>query len=476
MIEAYAHNFIKKLLKKDSLVWPHNLTLSRLVARSLRRRDRSIFKLKVNHHDDYWLGLLIPLCWYSSDVVLLLTAKQKQRLFQVEIPRLKDEGVNLSIWEGNTPPLDGQVWLVDHKELLTAHRKKYLKGKQLIIPEAELLSKRLREAMAMQISSANWDTLRRAYPSISLALIDLHERLTRKLFAQSVRLDGVVRLDLQDVFVLNDLCGLMGQPPSPWSTVFDAIGQGWASWTELNHKVLDWTWHLQPLEPLQILNQLFVDSSFIILSDSLSNEFEFLSEIINVNVQLGAQIHQEPLKLFAPLRQPLPNAECFAEHVLVQSRRLILGRQGLTIIILDDDQLLRKLTAELAAEFGKRVIYQSTAPDSNGVICCSSYWWLTSQDQLPSPEQLVVVILPISSLESPLTSARVEAFKKQGLDWFRDLLLPDLLTLLPKLVLPVRKNHGRIAILDGRLRARVWGEKVLDALEPWIPVDRLLPD
>jgi len=169
-------------------------------------------------------------------------------------------------------------------------------------------------------------------------------------------------------------------------------------------------------------------------------------------------------------------AECFAEYLLDQSRRLILGRQGVTILVLDDHRLLRRLATELAAEFGRRVVFESTAPETNGVICCSSNWWISCSEKLPSPEQLIIALLPISSLESPLTAARVEAYKQQGLDWFRDLLLPDLLAFMPRLVLPVRKNQGRIAILDGRLRSRVWGKKVFDVLEPWIPLDRLLPD
>ena len=146
------------------------------------------------------------------------------------------------------------------------------------------------------------------------------------------------------------------------------------------------------------------------------------------------------------------------------------------MLVLDDDRLLKGLTSELAAEFGKRVIGESTAPETNGVICCSSHWWISSYEKLPPPEQLIIALLPISSLESPLTASRVEAFKQQGLDWFRDLLLPELLSSLPSLVLPVRKNYGRIAILDGRLRSRAWGQKVFDVLEPWIPVERLLPD
>ena len=49
-------------------------------------------------------------------------------------------------------------------------------------------------------------------------------------------------------------------------------------------------------------------------------------DLVNVNVKLGGPIYKEPVDLFVPFRQPLPNAECFAEHLLDQCRRLVLGR------------------------------------------------------------------------------------------------------------------------------------------------------
>ncbi len=476
MIEVYAHKYMKSLLKKDALLWPHNLTLSRLVARSLRRRDKSIFELEGVNHNDYWLGLLVPLCLNSCGAVLVVTTLQKQRLFQVEIPRLKEEGFHLAVWEGLDMPTDEKVWVLSYEDFWIAYAQNNLCSKQFIFTEVELLTRRLREAMSIQVSSSDWDCLRRAYPSASSALVDLYEELSQKLFSLAIRPEALIRLNLTDIFALRDLLGVFSQPPKPWAAVLNATTGGWASWAQLDYKVLEWTWHLQPLEPLQILRQLFVDNPFITLSASYENAFSSFKEIIDVRVKLGSPSHEEPIRLFVPFRQPMPNAECFAEHVLDQSRRLILGRQGLTIILLDDDQLLRQLTSELAAEFGKRVLFCSTTPDSNGVICCTSTWWLESFEQLPDPEQLIIALLPISSLESPLTAARVEAFKKQGLDWFRNLLLPELLSLLPRLALPLRRNQGRLAILDGRLRARSWGNKVFDVLQPWIPLDRLLPD
>ena len=62
MLEALAHNQLKSLLQVYSCPWPHHLTLSRLVARALRRRDNSLLQLEIDSQDFWWLGLLLPLC------------------------------------------------------------------------------------------------------------------------------------------------------------------------------------------------------------------------------------------------------------------------------------------------------------------------------------------------------------------------------------------------------------------------------
>ena len=84
-------------------------------------------------------------------------------------------------------------------------------------------------------------------------------------------------------------------------------------------------------------------------------------------------------------------------------------------------------------------------------------WWLEHQHQLPAPDQLIVGMLPIASLEEPLTSARVESLKRQGKDWFRTLLLPEALTKLIPAIAPLRQSGGRLAMLDGRLRGTQLG-------------------
>ena len=86
-----------------------------------------------------------------------------------------------------------------------------------------------------------------------------------------------------------------------------------------------------------------------------------------------------------------------------------------------------------------------------------------------------VALLPIASLDDPLTAAQVLALRREGRDWFRERLLPDGLTRLQLAVVGLRRQGGRLAVLDGRLRGRSWGRQVLRALEPWVNLNRLLP-
>lgn len=482
MLEAHAHQQLKQLLLQERSAWPHHLTLSRLIARGLRRRDHALIQLSPCSQDQWWLGLLVPLCLQSRHCVLVLEDQQRQRLLQVERPRLQAEGLQLPCWQGLEAPQGDQLWLLNTQELVEAQRLGLLRAHHLlIIPEADQLSQRLRRAMALTLTASDWESLRRAQPSADGALLELYERLSRQLFGQATHSDASVRLQSCQLQSLRDLLSLLQPLPAPWARVLAADPQHWASWAQLDHRLLQWSWHLQALEPLNQLHALLKDHPILLLSSN-GNSGPLQAELRSAGFQAEVHVHLrepsllEPVPLFAPRRQPLPNTEVYAQHLLEQSRRLILGRAGMTIVLLNDPQMRQRLTSELAGEFGSRVLEQATAPEANGVICCSWEWWLTHQSQLPAPDQLIVALLPIASLESPLTAARVEALKQQGRDWFRELLLPEALSLMAPAIAPLRRSGGRLAVLDGRLRGRSWGEQVFQALQPWTPLHRLLPD
>jgi ATP-dependent DNA helicase DinG len=484
MLEASAHRQLKALLLGEGAErWPHHLTLSRLVARSLRRQDHTLVRLLPGTDPSWWIGLLVPMALGETPMALVIGDGLRQRLLQVEWPRLRAVGLALPCWQGTTAAPEGHLWLLNHQELLQAWRAGTLEQRQLVIPEAEQLEAHLRQAMGIRLDPQDWDRLRRSQPAAEDSLLELHGRLSQRIFSHPGQGRRAVALAPEDEAPLRQLLALLEPLPDPWGPWLAARGEGWCSWAQVDPELLQWQGHRQPLAPLRELEGLLSGRGAILvgeLAGSARGQGAPASALALglrpvVTVDLGDPPLADPLPLYAPLRQPLPNSPQFAEHLLDHCRRLILGQAGLTIVLLDDRGLRRCLTSGLAAEFGSRVGQECTAPESNGVICCRWSWWLEHQGRLPHPGQLIVGLLPIASLEDPLTAAQVQELRRQGRDWFRELLLPDALNRLQRGLASLRRHGGRLAVLDGRLRARGWGRQVFSALEPWVQLNRLLP-
>ncbi len=481
MLEASAHLHLKALLRSEGGArWPHHLTLSRLVARSLRRSDHTLVCLTPGMEASWWPSLLVPMALSETPLALVVSDALRRRLIQVEWPRLKAVGLHLPCWEGPGAPPGCRLWLLSPRELVQAWRRGELGDRQLLIPEAERLEQELGVAQEVVVHPSDWDGLRRAFPSAEEALLLFHGRLTRRLFSQPRHPEQLVAVDVHDEMPLRDLLGALRPLPEPWPGWQAAAGPGWTSWAKVDPALLQWQWIRQPLDPFQELKGLFEDRGAVLLGEVASAGTgqavaAGLGWTPRVVLELDDPPLNDPLPLYAPLRQPLPNSPPFADHLLDHCRRLVLGQAGLTVILLDDRGLRAGLASALAAEFGSRVTEHCTAPESNGVICAAWSWWLDHQSRLPVPDQVIVALLPIASLEDPLTAARVARMRQQGRDWFRELLLPDALQRLQRGLACLRRSGGRAAVLDGRLRTRAWGRQVFRALEPTVPLTRLLP-
>jgi ATP-dependent DNA helicase DinG len=482
MLEASAHLHLKALLRSEGEPrWPHHLTLSRLVGRSLRRGDHTLVALTPGMEATWWPSVLVPLALSEAPLALVASEAMRQRLLRVEWPRLRAVGLQLPCWEGPGAPADAGLWLLSPHQLVEAWQRGELGDRQLVIPEAERIEAELGKALEVVVRPGDWDGLRRSVPAAEDALLTLHERLSRRVFSQPRHPHQLVALEGHEEVPLRDLLAVLRPLPAPWERWLAAAGPGWAGWARVEPALLQWEWHRQPLDPFLELAELFAGRGTVLLGEvapgaaSDQGRAHPRGWTPRVVVELDDPPLCDPLPLYAPLRQPLPNSPAFADHLLDHCRRLVLGQAGLTVILVDDRGLRAGLASALAAEFGSRVTEHCTAPESNGVICASWSWWLDHQPRLPLPCQVIVALLPLPSLEDPLTAARVARLRQQGRDWFRELLLPAALQRLRRGLACLRRCGGRAAVLDGRLRARAWGRQVFRAMEPTVPLNRLLP-
>ena len=482
MLEASAHRHLKELLRQEGAErWPHHLTLSRLVARSLRRQDHTLIRLSPGTDPSWWISLLVPLALSDSPLALVVGEQRRQRLLQVEWPRLEAIGLQLPCWQGPAAPAEARLWLLDPAELVQAWQQGQLGERQVVVPELESLESNLRQALSLTLTTADWERLCRSHPPLRSSLLNLHGRLGQLLLQHPRAGRQPVPVAAEEEAPLRHLLPLMQPLPAPWQAWLEAADPHWTTWAQVDPALLSWQLMRQPLDPLACLRGWLQERGAVMVGELAGGGRQGPALRTppglrpQVSVSLGDPPLSDALPLYAPLRQPLPNSPHYPEHLLEQARRLVLGQAGLTVVLVDDQALRHRLASELAAEFGSRVIDESTAPESNGVLCSSWSWWLEHQERLPLPGQVVVALLPIASLEDPLTAARVQALRLQGGDWFRELLLPEALTRLQRGLAGLRRQGGRLAVLDGRLRSRSWGRQVFAALEPWVLLTRLLP-
>ena len=481
MLEVNSHKYLKKYYQNNVALWPHNLTLTRLISRSLSRKDNTLIQLTSNSKNSWWPGLLIPLCLHNKNIVLILSAKQHRQLFQVELPKLRSTRLAFDYVEGiELIPSKRKIWVFRYQDLIFANEKGLLKNRQLIFPESEFMSNELTESMSIRITPRDWEQLIHAHSCFETSIIEVHERLSRRLFSQSATNDAIIRIDDREIATLKEIFKNNLPSIKSWERAFNAVHNEWVIWAKVDNQNLSWDLHMQPLVPLQTLAGLFSENNLLLLTNSGKYDSCYLDlnskkNYFDVKVNLGNTLDQEPIPLFVPIRQPLPNTSQFYRHIVRQCHRLILGRINTTIILIDDLQLRLQLTSELAGEFGLRVVHETTNIQANGIICCSCNWWITNQHDVPIPDQLIFPMIPLPSLELPWIAARVEMLKYQGRNWFREFLLPETLAVLLKSVAFIRGKDARVAILDGRMRYRSWGKLIFQALEPWVALDRLLP-
>ena len=78
-------------------------------------------------------------------------------------------------------------------------------------------------------------------------------------------------------------------------------------------------------------------------------------------------------------------------------------------------------------------------------------------------------------MNEPITGINVLHHKKLAKDWFREFLLPEAIETLERSVSPLRKNSGKLIILDGRANKRRWGRSILKSIENSKQINYVLP-
>ena len=250
-----------------------------------------------------------------------------------------------------------------------------------------------------------------------------------------------------------------------------------------------------PIDVSSLLSELLferVDSAILTSATlSVSGSFEFarsrlgLGRAATLALPSPFDLAMQSI-LYVPSSIPEPASAGFALAVNDEIRSLLKITDGRAFLLFTSFASMRREREALEGavpwplltqgEASRHVLLERFRETPNAVLLATSSFW--QGVDVPGDALSLVVIekLPFDVPGDPIVAARCESVRRRGGNPFEEYQLPaaviDLKQGLGRL-LRTRTDRGVLAILDGRLRTRRYGETFLRSLPPYPVVDSL---
>lgn len=531
VIEVEVHQQLRAFLREQGEpIWPHHLTMARLVARAFRLQRSALIQAgpPSGLYGCYRLSYLLPAMAWPGPVIIVAPESLQQRLLMVEIPRLKQ-------WMATTKPIrQGDRWpSATFRGILITTPAAWLQdrfgvprfpdGVLTLIDGADDLETQIRDGLSRHLTADHWAALMLARPDQGSMVRETLVQLTHSLFKRPLNPHGCYVLDTPEKQALLDLYYCLrtldrsaievteamevtevmeatdatdateagrSEPigniagdlsiedcPEMWQQIFECLHQpNQVIWATLARQQGQFTLHAAPVDIAPRMRPVWQRQPFVLVGGAIDQHSDAaiyrerlgLADVTYVKFSPDRQ--HESIQLYLPDRLPMPNTSQFQSALLTEIRSLLaitpMGN-GLIVLLVNDMPLKAQVGAALAAEYGSRVQVERTCLDDTGILVTGWRYWQQQQTVLPIPQLLVITTLPIPSLEHPLVAGRVTQYKAQRLNWFTHYLLPETLNELQRAIAPLRQGHGIVALLDNRVNHRSYGHHILGAISPY---------
>ncbi|MDH3712653.1 MAG: ATP-dependent DNA helicase [Gammaproteobacteria bacterium] len=183
--------------------------------------------------------------------------------------------------------------------------------------------------------------------------------------------------------------------------------------------------------------------------------------------------------LYLPANLPDPGSREHSDAVAEVARKVLAASRGRAFVLLTSFRALRHVADELRRTLEFPVLVQGEAPKADlldqfraagdAVLVGTSSFWEGVDVRGDALSCVLIDKLPFAALGDPVLQSRLEAFKRQGLEPFREFQLPHAVIALKQGVGRLIRDTGDRGVLvlcDPRLRTRGYGRVFIDSLPP----------
>ena len=480
MLEAKTHHYLKEFLKKNPSNWNHLCSFGRIIASFVRKKKNLLINSEIFVTEEWLSAILITLFLNKENSKFVIPACQIQLLLDKHLPLYKELGFNFSVHNNQIIFSEHKIYIHTINDLLDDYSQSDFQKQIIIFADVDILKKDLKNFLRITLHKKDWFICVDSSFKKKIDFSRNYDFFKEKFFLRSISNQRLMSLNVDEANLLKKIIKQNANISDKFAKLNKAISSGWAFWVNLDNDNFEWSLEVEPIDEFAEIKELLSKNNMIFLS-SLRRDNFFKSYLtkhdikINTSINFKSTFIEKNIFIYIPPKLLLPNNPLFIKSTIDNCKKFSFLSKGVSIFLSNENSFKIKLATELAAMYGHTVLLENH-PRLNTQIICSSYdWWINNLHLICPPDQIIIPLLPFPNMIEPINQQTISFLRSQSNNWFREFMFPESFQTIDKAISPLRKNAGKLLILDGRISNRKWGRDMLQMIQPQKTITHIYP-
>ena len=480
MLEARTHKYLKEFLKKNPSNWKHLYSFARLIACFIRKKKNLLINSEIFLTDEWFPGILIALFLNQENSKFVVSQYHLQIIFNEHLPLYKEFGFDFSVHENQIIFSHHKIFIQTVDNLIDDYCQSNFEKQIIIFDDVATFKKDLKNILRITLNKRDWFNHEDSFVREKNELSKTYNLLKEKFFLRSLPNQRYMSLHFDEFNLLKKIIKQNTNRSEKFDKLNKAILSRWAFWINLDHDKFEWSLKVEPIDQFAEINELLSKNNIIFLSSFRRDNF-FEKYLLKHNIQLTSSINfqssfiEKNITIYIPTKLLVPNNPSFIRSTIEKCKKFSFLSKGVSIFLSNEDSFKIKLATELASIYGQRVLVENHPILDNQIVCSSFCWWINELYLIAPPNQIIIPLLPFPNMVEPVNQETISLLKSRSNNWFREFMFPEAFQEIDQAISPLRKNSGKLLILDGRISYRKWGRDMLEMIQPQKVITYMYP-